>query len=108
MQRLLSLIGLTLLVVATPAGAQKRALSPSDQQSATALTRQQPQSRATSPGKQGKADDRLGNFEIQRLMSDSSKAETLRSNAMRKMECPPNCAGSAINKIGKTGPVRTR
>ena len=104
MQRLLSLIGLTLLVFATPAGAQKRALSPSDQQNATALTKQ-PQPDAASRSKQGKAAGRQDSFETQRKLSDYNREETLRSNAMRKTQCPPNCAGTSA--IQKARPARS-
>ncbi len=47
--------------------------------------------------------DRMGNFEIQRLMSTFNQAETLSSNVMKKLD---SSRSAVINKIGSmTMPV---
>jgi hypothetical protein len=51
---------------------------------------------AVSGGKGLQGQDKLGNFEIQRLMSDFNQAETLASSVLKKRD---DAANAVIGKI---------
>ena len=52
-------------------------------------------------GDPGVKSDRKSDAEIQDQMGTLNKTESLKASVSKKLDCPPNCSGANIQKIGK-------